>query len=86
MASLWGDEFDIDETDVKDIVKKAKNPKNKGGLVATAIKSKSLSLREKLAIIKDEVFRVLGSYKDNIGVIKTKYDLHEYISKAIVNY
>lgn len=85
LASLWGDEFDVEETNVKDIVKKAKNPKNKGGLVATAIKSKSLSLREKLAIIKDEVFRVLGSYKDNIGVIKTKNDLHEYISKAVAN-
>ena len=52
MASLWGDEFDVEETNVKDIVKKAKNPKNKGGLVAAAIKSKSLSLREKIAIKK----------------------------------
>ena len=50
---------------------------------AKALKSKKLSLEEKLAIIKLKVLEVLGKQKKNVVVIKTKEDFEDYISKAI---
>ena len=50
---------------------------------AKVLKSKKLSLAEKLSIIKIKVLEVLGKQKKNVIVIKTKEAFEEYVSKAI---
>ena len=47
------------------------------------LKSKKVSLAEKLAIIKLKVLEVLGKQRKNVVVIKTKEAFEEYVSKAI---
>jgi DNA polymerase I-like protein with 3'-5' exonuclease and polymerase domains len=50
---------------------------------AKVLKSKKLSLEEKLSIIKIKVLEVLGKQKKNVIVIKTKEEFEDYVSKAI---
>jgi len=47
------------------------------------LKSKKVSLEEKLALIKTKVLEVLGKQKKNVIVIKTKEEFEDYVSKAI---
>ena len=50
---------------------------------AKILKSKKVSLEEKLALIKLKVLEVLGKQRKNVVVIKTKEAFEEYVSKAI---
>ena len=50
---------------------------------AKILKSKKVSLEEKLSLIKIKVLEVLGKQKKNVIVIKTKEDFEDYITKAI---
>ena len=50
---------------------------------AKILKSKTLTLEEKLAIIKRKVLEVLGKQRKNVIVIKTKEEFEEYVTKAI---
>ena len=50
---------------------------------AKILKSKKVSLAEKLALIKTKVLEVLGKQRKNVVVIKTKEAFEEYVSKAI---
>ena len=50
---------------------------------AKILKSKKVSLEEKLAIIKLKVLEVLGKQRKNVVVIKTKEAFEEYVSRAI---
>ena len=47
------------------------------------LKSKKVSLKEKLAIIKENVLKVLGHQQKNVLVIKDSLTFAEYVSKAI---
>ena len=71
------------KVDVKKTLKKTKN-KNIAELdTEKLIKSKSISLVEKLSIIAERVLRVLGKQKENVLVIKDKNTFIDYITKAI---
>ena len=88
LNSLFGEEFEIkvEQPKVTDLIKKVKSSKSsdvKDVTVTKALKSKKLSLQERLDIIKENVFKVLGKQKDNVLVIKTKDDFNDYITKAI---
>ena len=76
MESLWGEEFTIKETpkQTKKILEKIKKPKEPV-IVEKAIKSKKLSVEERLSIINENVLKILGVYKENTIVIKTKEQL-----------
>ena len=50
---------------------------------AKVLKSKKVSLAEKLALIKIKVLEVLGKQKKNVVVIKTQEEFEDYVSKAI---
>ena len=50
---------------------------------AKVLKSKKVSLAEKLAIIKLKVLEVLGKQRKNVVVIKTREQFADYVSKAI---
>ena len=84
--SLWGEEFSIKETPkaAKKIINKIKEPKQ-APKVEKAIKSKKLTLDDKLKIITENVDRILGFHKADTLVIKTRQQLTEYIDKAILN-
>ena len=84
--SLWGDEFTIEETQqvVKKISKKIQSPK----ALAKGIKSgkeTTLALYEHMNTIRENVYRILGKYRDRTVVIKTKEQLRAYIDAAIQN-
>lgn len=90
--SLWGDEFVVKDTPktTKKIINKIKEPKKielveDDKLLSRAIKSKKISINEKLRLITEKVTQTLGLYKENTIVIKTKDELIKYINKAIEN-
>lgn len=83
--SLWGQEFNIQQTNkAEKILNKVNNPK-KVKTVEQSLKSKTVSIDEKLSIIKENVDRILGGYSSNTIVIKTKEEFSEYINQAINN-
>ena len=47
------------------------------------MKSKAISLTERLEIITKEVYRILGKQKDNVLCIDNKEDFNKYIDKCI---
>lgn len=83
MISLWGQEFEIKKPDVKKIIKKTKNPASNS--VITKSKNSKLSLKDKIQVIVDNVYKILGKYRDNTIVITDKNQFSEYIDKAIQN-
>ena len=85
--SLWGDEFVVDTSPktVKKVINKVNNPKKPTVVKERVIKSTKISLVEKLRLIAEEVYRILGKYKENTIVIKTREQLHQYVDAAINN-
>ena len=87
--SLWGAEFDIEDTpqQVKKIVSKIAKPKKIDWSLPAEklIKSKNTTIEQKLQIINNNTLRILGVYKDNTLVIRSKEQLVDYIDQAIEN-
>lgn len=85
VESLWGEEFNIDDSlkQTKKVLERINNPKEP--ITKRTISSKKLSLQDKLNIIKEEVERVLGKYKDETLIIKDKQTFINYIDTAIKN-
>jgi len=85
VSSLWGEEFDIDDSALtKKVIEKIKKPKEvKEKTTEQKLKSKTVSDEDKLAIIAEEVPKVLGHHKDNIVTIKDYDSLVKYIDAAI---
>ena len=87
MSSLWGDDFVVksEPVEAKKIVKKISKPKDSSSVVTKAVKSKAVPLADKLAIITENVKKILGRYADNTQVIKTREELTKYIDASIAN-
>ena len=87
--SLWGESFDVapEPQKQKKIIEKAAKPQKVKTTTEKVIKSKSssVSIHDKLRLIKEEVLRILGVYRDQTVVIRTREDLTKYIDAAIVN-
>lgn len=85
--SLWGEEFEIKpvKKEVKKVTTKINSPKKPKVETQKAIKSKSISVSDRLPLIYSEVLRILGGYKENTQVIRTKQELIEYIDASISN-
>ena len=85
--SLWGEEFKIEDTPAKTkkIIKKI-NSEKKASIeldAEKAVKSKKLSIDDKLVIVKQKVLETLGKQIENIVVLRTKEELHQYINKGL---
>ena len=80
-----GEEFNIElnKPKIESLLDKINNSDESEVDAAKVLKSKKVSLAEKLALIKTKVLEVLGKQRKNVVVIKTKEDFEEYISKAI---
>lgn len=77
---LWGDEYLEDST--QEVLNNVNNVKE----VKKSKKSSSrLPLCDRLALIREEVYKVLGRYEKDTQVIYSREDLHKYIDSAIVN-
>ena len=87
MKSLWGDSFNVESKPkaTKKLIEKVNTPKQVTIKTEKVAKSKSLNIAEKLAIIKAEVERILGVYKEQTVVLRSKEELHKYIDAAIRN-
>lgn len=87
--SLWGESFDIapEPKKQKKLIEKVTKPQKVKTTTEKVIKSKSSSvdIHDKLRLIKEEVLRILGVYKEQTVVLTTKEQLHSYIDAAIVN-
>lgn len=87
MSSLWGEEFDVkskvDKT--KKLISKAEKPKKVEVSVEKKIKSKTVSINEKLNLITNEVNRVLGTYKETTQIIQSYDDFIQYIDLCVKN-
>ena len=84
--SLWGEEFSLKEEDVQKILKKAKTQKEvKEVSIEKKLKSKNVSIEEKLELIENDVNKILGKYKDNTITIRDIVTFKGYINKAIEN-
>ena len=83
--SLWGDEFKVEEkADIKKIRAKIKKEKEEKPTDPTKLlKSKKVSLDDKIATITENVYRILGKQKDNTCLITTKEDLHNYLQRGL---
>lgn len=86
IESLWGSDFEVtsEKQTAKKVVEKVKKPKElKPVTVEKQVKSKKLSIEDRLKLIEEEVLRVLGKQKENLELITSKDQLHDYISKCI---
>lgn len=65
------------------ILKKISSPKK---IIEGKTKiSKSLSIKDKLNLINEEVLRILGRYRNDTQVLRTADDFHSYIDSCINN-
>ena len=84
--SLFSDEafnIELNKPKVETLLSKLNSTDASETSAAKMLKSKTLTLEEKLAIIKTKVLEVLGKQRKNVVVIKTKEAFEEYVSKAI---
>lgn len=85
--SLWGDDFAVksEPVEAKKIIKKISKPKEAKRTTESILKSRTVDIHEKLAIITENVKRILGRYDSQTVLIKTKEDYVKYIDKSIEN-
>lgn len=84
MNSLFGEDFEI-ETEKINVKKLAKKVNTEPEEIDTkkVLKSKKISLAERLQIINTNVLQILGKQRANTLVIRDITTLHNYIDKAI---
>ena len=89
MEGLFGADFELEITkpksEVKKLVKKLDTDSTKPAEVNAEkmLKSKKLSLQDRLAIINEKVIKILGKQRHNTIVIRSLNDFSDYIDKAI---
>ena len=84
--SLWGEEFSVSNSEemVKKILKKIRKPKVvKEVSTEKLIKSKSVSIEDKLIAIEQDVNRILGNFKANTLTIRSYEEFAKYIDACV---
>ena len=90
MEGLFGADFEIttrtSKSKVKTLVKKLDADSTKPAEVNAEkmLKSKKLSLQDRLTIINEKVIKILGKQRHNTVVIRSLNDFSDYIDKAII--
>jgi hypothetical protein len=73
--NLFGDDFAITvkKPDVKKLVDKVKNPtKKEKDTTEKALKSKKLSMSDRVVLVCERILKVLGHQKKNVVVIRDR--------------
>lgn len=82
-TALWGEEFILPTKDnTKKILNKAKNPKTPIVNTDKILKSKNVSIEDKLAFIYKKVHDILGVYEDQTIVLESVQDVQNYLDAA----
>lgn len=85
--NLWGDEFAVEDVPAKtkEVIRKIKTEKKETTelSVEKAIRSKKLSIEDKLQVVEKKVFETLGKQRENVIVLSTKVELHDYLEKGL---
>lgn len=85
-GNLFGPEIEVSTSKkTQDIIEKINNPKELKVVKEKKVKSKKLSVEEKINVITEKVHKTLDKQKDNVIVIRTKQDLSDYITQSIAN-
>lgn len=83
-AALWGEEFILPtKNNTKKILNKVKNPKTP--TTDKMLKSKSVSIEDKLAFIYKKVHDILGVYENQTVVLESVQDVQNYLNAAKKN-
>ena len=84
-AGVELEEFNIElnKPKVESLLSKLNNTDGASAEAAKVLKSKKLTLEEKLEVIRRKVLEVLGKQRKNVIVIKDKETFEDYVSKAI---
>lgn len=86
MSNLWGAAFEVNKVSTKKVLEKTAKPKQVEIVPNDRLlKSKKVSDKDKIKLIRQEVTRVLGSYTENTLVIKSYDEFKSYVDKAIAN-
>lgn len=85
MESLFGSDFEIkSKAEVKKLLKKINAAANSEEVnTEKLLKSKKLSISERLELIRNKVIKTLGKQRHNTVVIRSLNDFSNYINKAI---
>jgi DNA polymerase I-like protein with 3'-5' exonuclease and polymerase domains len=93
MIGLFSEEFNVEfsskskSVNVSDLVKKSDPTSAAAKLsavdTAKVLKSRKITLLERLDVIKAKVIKTLGKQRDNVAVIRTLDDFNIYIDKII---
>lgn len=86
MDSLWGDKFTVAEkNNTKKILSKIKKETTESPAdTEKLLKSKKVPLEDKIKTITENVYKILGKQKDNVQLITTEKELHDYIQKGLM--
>lgn len=87
MESLWGEEFKVDDLEkAKKILGKVNKPKKIDQMdPEKVLASKTIGFEDKLKVTTENVYRILGHYKDETICLYGREELHRYIDSAIKN-
>lgn len=86
MGSLWGDEFSVEttQTTAKKVSRKLTSPKTVAQGV-NSTKNVVVDIAVRMNDIRENVYKILGRYKDRTAVITTREQLTAYVDEAIRN-
>lgn len=83
-TNLWGEEFSIKKDDINKILKKSKKAKELEELsIDKKLSSKYVPIIQKIDLIKNDVYRILGKFINDTIVIRDYQSFKEYIDQAI---
>ena len=83
MDSLWGEAFEVESASPQTLITKINNPKKATTVKKT--KKSSISVEDKLRVISENVYRILGSFASNTVVLRNIDEFKKYIDVAILN-
>ena len=83
-VSLWGEEFAVKSDNIKQILKKSKKMKELDALsIDKKLNSKYISIKQKVDLIKNDVYRILGKFINDTIIINDYESFKDYIDYAI---
>lgn len=87
MESLWGENFELEVgttlVKTKKVISKIKEEKHSLSDSTKILKSAKIDLNDKLDLIKNNVYSILQKQLDNVKVIYTRDELHDYLQKGL---
>lgn len=81
--SMWDDAISQDKVDDEEVIRRIGSPEEVD--LSKLLKSKKITIKEKLVYIKRKVYEVLKDFIPNTRIIYDINELHDYITRCINN-